>query len=365
MNDRLRRARTRSPGHLCLVAVAALVASHVVLVAVVHAPLATTGHHAHPVLTTLANTAALLGAGLMVGAGLLLLATRTVRVTGTASTWPGAVLLALAAYVAVNPAARLLDPGEPASLVGVVGRGAALALCAGVLVGRTRRPVRLLALAVPGLLATLVLLVQLQDRGGRPLDAPAGVHLLAETVLIVGWAALALVLAHRRLGTVGGWSPWSLAALVGLLHVLRAVDGGPAARGTLAAGLLLVAIAARSLATTWRDLTNAAEEVDNERWHLEDRLGEAMQVVDHDLERRHELAHDARNACAAVKTAVELLCDDGQPVDPSLVPVLRDLVARGVAELEHLVTDSESPQHAAATVDDPAAVATVRTPVRA
>ncbi|MEO9323906.1 HAMP domain-containing sensor histidine kinase [Nocardioides sp. C4-1] len=298
-----------------------------------------------------ATTVGLTGAALMAFSGLLLLATRSVRAsraTGRAGvhvpedSWPCAVLVVLAAYVSVNPVSRLLEDNAPASTVGVWGRLLCLVLAAVVLLRCPRRPVLVVAVSLPALGAVLVVLGEVQSRLGRPLDAAPVWHVAAEVLLVAAWTGLALALGRREELRVGPWPAWGLAVVMGALHVFRALDGGSAAAFTLAGAALLLAVAGRVILATWHELSSTVGEVDADRWRLEDQLGEVRRLADHAHERQEEVAHDARNTCASLRVAVELLCVEDRLTHDD-TDLLRRVLLDGVQQLEHLVRDTDEP----------------------
>ncbi len=276
------------------------------------------------------------------GAGLLLLVVRH----GTedsgrapdarAATWPGAVLLGLAAYSLVGPLTRLLEPGTPASLLGWCGRGMVTVVCCTLLLWRVRRPVHLLGAGLFVVFVGLAVLSLLQTRLGDTMEADPATRVLAETGLVVTWWGCALLLAVRDDEGIGPWRAWQLALLWSGIHVLRALDGTQPGYASLAAVAVAALTGYRVVQVTCGSMAPRQVDPGSGRTPRDARREVRTGVAQHDAARKHD--HDVRSTCTSARFALELLCSHDRALDEGTERILRDAALRSLHQLEQLIT---------------------------
>ncbi|WP_170219422.1 hypothetical protein [Nocardioides litoris] len=261
---------------------------------------------------------------LLVAAALLLASGLLLQVVGPTQgrRSPGPVTLGLAGYLAVGPLASLLVGHGPAVPVGRAGQALALLAVGAVLLGRARPGRRELAVLAP--LVTLVVLVAADGAWRQPLDATD--HLLTGGLLSVGWAVVAVGTARRL--APGEPPPASLVLVlaVGTLPVLRGLDGPESGTFALLAAGLVLLVATAHLVRSWAGARRSA--------------GAALAVVraaeEEGAARTSALVHDARNTCAVVRMAVDLLTDEDH-LDRDTALRLRQAAVGSLDQLEGLV----------------------------
>ena len=301
-----------------------------------------------------------MASGLFVAAGVLRLAKwRLVRdshsaLVGTALVVMGGLCLPLGSF------ARMFVPGENGPVIATAIRCVAafiamrlviLALHAGDVAPRHRPERALPRLFVLVILALLTLLVVedfLPDLAHGHVLPPA----ILAVLLSLGWLSVALRVAlHSRT------LPWARRAaplLLGmaLAEMLRGLDLGRLETWTLGGVLLCASMAALATRSALMDLDRAVRAEQHQLDEVSVALSRATSEADQLTVWREQLTHDARNAFAGVRAAMEILERYDGRVDPGTSAGLRLAAAQEIGHLEHLVTRSAGQARARFSVSD-------------
>ncbi len=287
--------------------------------------------------------------GLFVAAGVLRLA-RWDLTHDAHSALAGAALLVMGALcLPLGGFARLVTTAE-GSLIGpairCVATFTAIALIVRALhatdASRHHNPARLLprVFGVVGLV--FLLLLVLQQVVPHLVTAHLMMTVLVTAALAVSWFGLAVHAAMHA-----GVFPWARRAAplylgMGLAETMRGLDLGLASVWTLAGVLLCATVALLAVRGALLDLDAA---VRAERDHLSDLTaaldrasGEAGELTAW----REQLTHDAQNACAGLRAAMEILERYDGRVDARVTERLRLSAIQEIGHIEHLLTRSSN-----------------------
>jgi signal transduction histidine kinase len=160
--------------------------------------------------------------------------------------------------------------------------------------------------------------------------------------MALSWFGLAVHAAMHA-----GVYPWARRAAplylgMGLAETLRGLDHGLASVWTFAGVLLCAAVAVLAARLALLDLNGA---VRAEEAHLADltaALDRASDEAGGLSVWREQLTHDAQNACAGLRAAMEILEKSDGKVDPRVTERLRLSAIQEIGHIEHLLTRSSN-----------------------
>jgi signal transduction histidine kinase len=285
-----------------------------------------------------------IASGLFVAAGVVRLVTWRFEHHGY-SALLGTAMLLMGACLPLGGLARLWAP-ENSHLVSLTTRAVASLLVMGLVLlglraaGTTRpvRPTRLL-LVVFALVSGVFLLLLTGRELVRADDATLSLAVLS-TALTLGWFSLALRTATDRTGL--SWTRRATVVYVGMgvAELLRFTDGGKVGYWTLCGVLVCAGAGALALRSGLMDLDHAVRTGEFQRNHLTEALDRASGEADELTVWREQLTHDARNACAGLRAAMDILERYAGQVDPATTARLRMAAVEEVGHLEHLLARS-------------------------
>jgi signal transduction histidine kinase len=174
----------------------------------------------------------------------------------------------------------------------------------------------------------------LADLGRGHLLPPA----ILAALLALGWFSVALRVTLRSRSL-----PWARRAAplflgMGLAEMLRGIDHDRLETWSLSGVLLCASMAALAARSALIDLDGAVRAEQHQLDEISVALSRASSEADQLSVWREQLTHDARNAFAGVRAAMEILERYDGRVDPNTTEGLRQAAAREIGHLEHLVT---------------------------
>jgi signal transduction histidine kinase len=137
-----------------------------------------------------------------------------------------------------------------------------------------------------------------------------------------------------------------------LAEGMRAMDPHHVGPWTLSGLLLCVAVAVLAARAALLDLDAAVHADEQQRAELASTLTAVRDEADGLTEWREQLTHDARNACAGLRTALSILERYEGQVDPATHDKLRVAAVRELGHIEHLLTRSPAEPPALFEVND-------------
>ena len=286
-----------------------------------------------------------IASGLFVAAGVVRLVTWRFE-KRSYSALLGTALLLLGACLPFGGLARLFAPDHSSHLVSLTTRAVASLLVMGLVLLGLRaagstlpvRPTRLL-LAVFALVSA-VFLVLLAARDLAFVDDVTLSLALLSAVVTIGWFALALRTALDRSGLAWTRRATVVYVAMGAAELLRSVDRGQVGLWTLAGVLLCAGAGSLALRSGLIDLDHAVHVGEFQRTHLTEALDRASGEADELTVWREQLTHDARNACAGLRAAMDILERYADQVDPATTERLRHAAVEEIGHLEHLLARS-------------------------
>ncbi len=198
---------------------------------------------------------------------------------------------------------------------------------------------------LPRLAVVVILAFWLLLAGEGLIPPDVGVALrgvILPVALCLGWIWVAAQAARR-----GKTLPWASRAAplflgMGLAEMMRGFDVGRFEAWTLGGVLLCAFMAALATRSALLDL-DAAVRADG---HQVNDLSQALQRVSHEADElmvwREQLTHDARNACAGLRAAMDILERYDGRVDSRTTESLRLAAVQEIGHLEHLLFRSSS-----------------------
>lgn len=184
---------------------------------------------------------------------------------------------------------------------------------------------------------------------GRVFAADAGLspatHVVLELAALATWATLLTMYTIKARKLDERWVTTAAAlmagmVLVGLCRTVAIVEPG---QWSFPAAALLFATAAMTLAVTLLDLrAGSRARVLNHR-AVTRALARAEDVLAEQHEWRRHLAHDSRNAMAALRMAMTVLTYQGDRLSAEKADELRGSVMNEIGHLEHLLRRADSP----------------------
>jgi signal transduction histidine kinase len=261
---------------------------------------------------------ALVGAALMVMGGLCLPLGGFSRlfVSAEESSVIGTAIRCVATFVAIRLLVRALRTSEEA--------------------GR-HRPERLLPRLFVAVPLAFLLLLAAEDLLPGVVSSGIWPPVLLSATLSLAWFALAV-----RVALESRTLPWARRAAplfvgMALAEMLRGFDLGRVDTWTLSAVLLCAVMAGLATRSALLDLDGAVRADQHQRTDL----SAALHLVTgkaHELTLwREQLTHDARNACAGLRAAMDILQRYGGEVEPEATESLRLAAVREIGHLEHLL----------------------------
>jgi signal transduction histidine kinase len=283
--------------------------------------------------------------GLFLAAGVLRLAKWRLAgdahsaLTGTALLVMGGLCLPLGGF------ARLFVSGADSSVVGMLIRCLASCLAMRLVlralepedVAYRYRPARL----IPGLFALVTLVFMLLIVGEKLLPRTLSAQLLPPALLSalmsVAWLAVAV-----RVASHSDALPWARRAAplflgMGLAEMLRGLDFGTINAWTFSGVVLCACMAALAARSALMDLDGAVNADHHQLSDLSVALHQESGRADELTEWREQLTHDARNACAGLRAAMDILQRYDGRVDPGTTERLRLAAVEEIGHLEHLL----------------------------
>ncbi|QWZ08978.1 hypothetical protein KRR39_03865 [Nocardioides panacis] len=203
------------------------------------------------------------------------------------------------------------------------------------------QPLRVLLRAACLVLGVSAGLAAAQLTAPEMLSGTDAAYVLIAGLLACGWFGLGLLAARRSQEWVWAGRLAPLLAAVGVAELLRSFDASASGVWTLAALSLCVCAAALSAHSAMLDLDQA---MTDERSHV-DVLAEALQrahtrASGHE-EWREEMTHDACNALAGLRGALQTLERYDGRLDESTAGRLRTAAIAEIRHLEHLIVAPE------------------------
>ena len=206
-------------------------------------------------------------------------------------------------------------------------------------------PGRLLPRVFALVTVTFLALLLAQDQVPALLSGELPVMLMA-AARSLGWFAVA-VHAAMLCEVV----PWARRAAplflgMGIAETLRAFDQGRMDSWTFGGVMLCASMAALAARSALLDLDVAVRADQDQLTDLSAALGRVSGRADEMVMWREQLTHDARNACAGLRAAMDILERYDGRVDPSITERLRVAALQEIGHIEHLLTRSSTqPSH--------------------
>ncbi len=280
--------------------------------------------------------------GLFVAAGVLRLVSWRLERRSHGALVGMALVLMGGACLPLGGFARLFASPEHAPVVSLTTRAVGSlivmallvrALTAGEGPGRAR-PSRLLPVLLGLVVATFLLVLAVSHL------VPQQVVLLRPALagmLALGWCAVALRTDRQR--PVSPWAGRAAPLFVGMAsaEVLRALDRGRIDSWTLSSVLVCAGVATLALRSALVDLDEVVSTDEDHRSRLSAALDRASGTADELAGWREQLTHDARNACAGLRAAMDVLERYAGRVDPATTERLRLAAVEEIGHLEHLL----------------------------
>ncbi len=283
-----------------------------------------------------------MASGLFLAAGVLRLAKwRLVRdahsaLVGTALVVMGGLCLPLGGL------ARLFVAEESTQVVGLAIRCVASYLAMALVlralrIHRVARPKYLLLQVVATVALVFLLMLQGEHLVPESFTGNAVPPIILSAALAAAWFSIAVrvALSSRVL-------PWARRAAplflgMGIAELLRALDAGRVDSWTLSGVLVCASMAALATRSSLLDLDGAVRADQHQRSDLSIALSRAASEAGELVEWREQLAHDARNAVAGLRAAMEVMERYDGRIDAGTTERLRWAASQEIGHLEHLL----------------------------
>lgn len=302
-----------------------------------------------------------LASGFFLAAGVLRLSRWRLAQDPQSALAGGALLVMGGLSLPVGGFALLFPTTAPFSLVGPGTRTLAELIAVAMLlraltvveVAGVERPARLVPSVFAVVLLAFTALVLVQEMAPEVVTGEELPTVLLAVLRPLAWTFVAVVAVVRSASL-----PWArrvtpLLFGMALAEGMRALDphhvGGP---WTLTGLLVCVAVAVLAARSALIDLDAAVRADEQRRVELASTLTAVRGEADGLTEWREQLTHDARNACAGLRTALSILERYEGRVDPATHDQLRLAAIQELGHIEHLLTRSPAEPSAPFEVSD-------------
>ena len=301
-----------------------------------------------------------LASGFFLAAGVLRLSRWRLAQDPQSALAGGALLVMGGLSLPVGGFALMFPTSAPFSLVGPGTRTLAELIAVAMLlraltmveVSGVERPARLVPSVFAVVIVSFTALVLVQEMAPEFVTGEELPTVLLAVLRPLAWTFVAIVAVVRSASL-----PWArrvtpLLFGMALAEGMRAMDAHHVGPWTLTGLLVCVAVAALAARSALLDLDEAVHADEQRRAELASTLTAVRDEADGLTEWREQLTHDARNACAGLRTALSILERYEDRVDPATHDKLRLAAIQELGHIEHLLTRSPAEPSAPFEVSD-------------